>query len=125
MALTILPRTTDPGGAPTAQAQLQTIIDDPLTVVVIVYGEGVDVERAIEIAVGRATAKPEVRRVVWCPDPSVLSADQAKRYSKKNAVIVAIGLENKIADSLDADDSQSIALVEKAFLNAEAQSQED
>jgi hypothetical protein len=121
MAITILPRADDPGGAPAAQVQLQTIIDDVLTVVMVVYGEGADIERVIEVVVGRATAKPQIRRVVWCPDPTVLSVQQKKNYFRTNKVVVSIGLADKIAEALDGDEAQSGLCVEKAFASAEAQ----
>lgn len=124
MAFTILPRADDSGGAAAAQAQLQTIIDDVRTVVMIVYGEGTDIERVIEVAVGRATIPtipPDLRRVVWCPDPGALSAEQKKRYFRKNKVAVAVGIDNKIADALDIDEAQSGLSMELAFQRAVAQ----
>jgi hypothetical protein len=121
MAITILPRANDPGGSTAAQAQLQTVLDDVLTVVMIVYGEGVDIERVIEVVVGRATAKPLIRLVVWCPDPTVLSKDQKKSYFRANKVAVAVGLADKVAAALDIDEAQSGFEVEGAYLEAEAQ----
>ena len=121
MAITILPRAGDPGGAAAAQTQLQTVLDDVLTVVMVVYGEGTDIERAIEVVVGRATAKPLIRRVVWCPDPAVLSTDQKKSYFRNGKVAVSVGLGDKIADALDIDEAQSGMTVELAFARAEAQ----
>jgi hypothetical protein len=120
MSLTILPRATNPGGAQAAQIQLQTVIDDVLSVVAVVYGEGPEIERVLEVVVGRATAKP-IRRAVWCPDPSVLSPTQAKRYARKNKVVVAIGLQDRVASALDLDEAQSGFEVESAYLRAEAQ----
>jgi hypothetical protein len=125
MAITILPRTGDPGGAPVAQVQLQTIIDDVLSVVMVVYGEGTDIERVIEVVVGRATAKPQIRRVVWCPDPTVLTAAQKKNYFRHNKVAVSVGLADKVADALDIDEAQSGMTVELAFAKAEAQGKSD
>ncbi len=125
MAITILPRAGDPGGASAAQVQLQTVIDDVLNVVMVVYGEGLDVERVIEVAVGRAAAKPQLRRVIWCPDPGVLSAKQRKSYFRNNKVAVAIGLADKIAEALDIDEAQSGMSVELAFAEAEAQGTSD
>jgi hypothetical protein len=121
MAITILPRTTDPGGTSAAQAQLQTVIDDVLNVVMIVYGEGTDIERAIEVVVGRATAKPQLRRVVWCPDPTVLSTKQKANYFRDDKAAVSIGLADKIAKDLDLLEAQSGLSVERAFLEAELQ----
>ncbi len=97
------------------------MIDDVLNVVMIVYGEGTDIERVIEVVVGRATAKPQIRRVVWCPDPRVLSVEQRKNYFRKDKVATAIGLADKIAEALDIDEAQSGMSVELAFLAAEDQ----
>lgn len=125
MALTILPRSGDPGGAAAARVQLQTIINDVLNVVMIVYGEGPDIERVLEVVVGRAAAKPQLRSAVWCPDPDVLSEEQRKSYTRKNKVAVSIGLEDKVADALDLDEAQSGFSVERAYLRAEAQTPTD
>ena len=122
MAITILPRAGDTGGATAAQVQLQTLIDDVLNVVIIVYGEGEDIERVIEVVVGRATAKAQIRRVVWCPDAGVLTSQQKKDYFRANKVAISVGLADKIADALDIDEAQSGMLVELAFAKAEAQS---
>lgn len=126
MSLSILPRAGDPGGAPAAQQQLQTIINDVLNVVMIVYGEGPDIERVLEVVVGRAAADPaNVRRAVWCPDPAVLSKEQKKGYFRANKVAVSVGLEDKVADALSLDEAQSGFSVERAFLRAEAQTPAD
>lgn len=125
MAITILPRAGDPGGASAAQVQLQTLIDDVLNVVMVVYGEGTDIDRVIEVVVGRATAKPQIRRVVWCPDPTVLSAQQKKNYFRVNKVAVAVGLADRIAQALDIDEAQSGMSVELAFAEAEAQGESE
>lgn len=120
MALTTLPRSTDTNGTITAQIQLQTIIDDVLSIVMVIYGEGAEYDRIIDVVVGRATAKPEIRRVVWCKDVAVLSAAQKKSYFRNGKVAVAIGLSNKVDASLDIDEAQVGILVEEAFLKAEA-----
>ena len=121
MALITLPRSNDPGGATEAQVKLQAAIDDPLTVVMILYGEGPDVERALETCTGRALAMPAIRRVVWCPDPGVLSPQQKKSFFRANKAAVSIGLADSIAESLSLDDAQVRIDVEGAFLAAEAQ----
>lgn len=122
MPLLILPRHTDANGTPTAQAELQAEIDDPQTVVVIIYGEGPDVDRALEVAVGRAAADDlGLRRVVYCPDDSVLSDQQRSDYFVTDKVLVAIGLADKIADSLTASRAGVAAYVERAFARAEKQ----
>jgi hypothetical protein len=121
MILTILPRSDEAGGNAEAQTKLQTLIDDVLTVVLIIYGESPDTRRILEVAVGRGEAKPQIRRVVWCPDPSVLSKEQKRDYTKKDKVVVVIGLADKIAAALDNDEAQSGLEVEIAFCDAEAQ----
>jgi hypothetical protein len=121
MALTILPRDGEPIAV---QTQLQTIIDDVLTVVIVICGEDAGVDRVVEIAVGRATKKPDLRRVVWCPNCKLLSDEQLKRYFRKNKELTAIGLADKVAAALTIDEAQSGAEVELAFLAAEKQTPE-
>jgi hypothetical protein len=123
MILTILPRATEGGGAAEAQVKLQTLIDDVLTVVLILYGETPETKRMLEVAVGLAEVKPQIRRVVWCPDPSVLSKEQKRDYMKKDKVAVTIGLANKIAAALDIDEAQFAMEVRIAFAKAEAQAE--
>lgn len=125
MAITILPRTGDSGGVAAAQAQLQVLIEDVRTVIAIVYGEGPEIERVIEIAVGRATIPtipPDLRRVVWCPDETILSSEQKKKYFRKNKVVVFVGLADEIAEALDIDEGRSGLSVELGFQKAAAQS---
>lgn len=123
MLLTILPKSTDDGGAAAAQVKLQTLIDDVETVVMIVYGEGAEINRVIEIAVGRADVGPYIRRVVWCPDVTVLSAEQKSSYYSKNAAAVTVGLADKLAAALNLIRAQMPLQIELAFTKAEAQAQ--
>ena len=117
----ILPRSGDPGGAAEAQIRLQSAIDAEFTVLMIIYGEGPDIERVIEVCDGRALAKPAIRRVVWCPDPTVLSADQKKNYFRKDKVAVSVGLSNILAEALPLEKAKARIFVEGAFLEAEGQ----
>lgn len=121
MALITLPRVNDPGGTPEAQAKLQAAIDEPFTVVIIVYEEGPEVEHVLETCTGRALAKPAIRRVVWCPDPSVLSPEQKKNFWRANKAAVSVGLADTVADALTLKQAQVRILVEGAFLAAEGQ----
>jgi hypothetical protein len=121
MILTILPKSGDDGGAQAAQVKLQTVIDDVETVVLIAYGEGPEINRVIEIAVGRADVEPYIRRVVWCPDSSVLSAEQRASYFQKDKAVVTIGLADKIAGALDIVRAQLPLHIELAFSKAETQ----
>lgn len=123
MVLTILPKSTDDGGAAAAQVKLQTLIDDVETVVMVVYGEGAEINRVLEIAVGRADVEPYIRRVVWCPEVAVLSAEQKSSYYTKDAAAVTVGLADKLAASLNLTRAQMPLQIELAFAKAEAQAQ--
>ena len=121
MALIILPRSGNPGGATEAQIKLQAAIDDPLTVIMIVYGEGPEVEHALQTCAGRALAKPAIRRVVWCPDPEVLSVQQKKNVWQSGMGVVSVGLADKLADALTIKRAGVRLFVENAFITAEKQ----
>ena len=60
MARTTLPRSTESGAAQAA-AQLQQLINDPLSVTMLVFGEGPDVAAALALSEGRASVKPSIR----------------------------------------------------------------
>lgn len=100
------------------QTRLQTIIDDPFIAVLIVYGEGPDIDQAIQVCVARAALRIDLRRVVWVPDPDILSAEQKKQYFRKNKAAVMIGLDDKIAAQLTPDEASVILLVDSAFTDA-------
>jgi hypothetical protein len=123
MPLLTLPRAGDPGGADAARVQLQTVIDDTLNVVLVLYGEepAFDIRQALDVAVGRASAKSEIRRVVWCPDPDVLTDDQRASYFRKNKVGATVGLADRVAATLSLKEAQDGLKVELAFLEAESQ----
>ena len=120
MSLIILPRDTGDDSRIEAQNKLNAAIDDPLTVVLIVYGEGPEIEEALEVCVARASIKDMIRRVVWVPDPEVLSADQKARYFQQNKVAVAVGLNDKAVGSLTKTQARGRLFVERAFVKAEA-----
>ena len=116
MSVTIIPK------APKAesQAKFQAVIDDPLSVVMIVFGEGPDAEAAIEIASARASLRTAVRRVVWVKDSSVLSTSQRQAYVRANKLAVSVGLNDKIATTLTKSRAKLKSFVEIAFTKAEA-----
>ena len=111
----IICRRNDGETAEQVQTKLQTVIDDAFTVVMIVYGEGPEVDTAIQVCVGRAALKCEIRRVAWVPDPGVLSQAQKKDYYRKSKTAVLIGLDDTIAKQLNLDEASVIAYVEDAF----------
>lgn len=121
MTLIVLPRNTDASAADDARRKLLGAIEDPITVVMLVYGEGPEIERAIEICVARASVKGAIRRVVWIPDPSVLDDDLKRRYFRSGKVAVAVGLDDKVAAGLTKIQAGGRIFVEDAFLAAEGQ----
>ena len=121
MALITLSRKDDPQASAFAQGQLQAIIDQVSNVVMVIYGDDPETNGIVDMAVGLATSKPQLRFVVWCPNPKVLSDDQKQKYFRKGKVAVSIGLQDKVAKALNSDDAQDGFEVELAFLAAEAQ----
>ena len=122
MALIILPRKSDYDTAEEdAQHKFKVAIDDPFTVLMVVYGEGPDTPRILEVCSARASVKAAIRRVVWIPDPSVLSDEQQVKYGPKTSAAASIGLDNKIAMRLTKSRAKITIYVEKAFVAAESQ----
>ena len=122
MSLIILPSGSERSVRSEARDKLQVAVDDPLTVIMIVYGpDDPLVRKVLEICTARATVKAALRKVVWVPDPTVLSAEQRAKYFKEDARAVSVGLDDKAAMFLDDDQAQTRLFVEKAFLTAEGQ----
>jgi hypothetical protein len=121
MAFVKLVSSNDPRGAAFAQGQLQSTIDRILNVALIVYGDGPEQEEIVSLARELASSKPEIRDVVHCPDPSVLSPEQKRHYFRNGKTVVAIGLQDKVAKALGKTDALDLFELDLAFLAAEAQ----
>lgn len=122
MALIILPRKNDYNTAKQdAQLKFNVAIDDPFTVLMVVYGEGPETPRILEVCSARASIKAAIRRVVWIPDPTVLSDEQMVKYAPKTSAAASIGIDNKIAKRLTKSRAKITIHVERAFLTAESQ----
>ena len=118
MAIVVLPKSTDPNGTADAQARLQAEIDDPFHAVMIIQGEGPDINRVVEVGTARASIAPLRRRVVWAPDPDVLTDEQKEDYSPNGQVAAFIGLDNKVKQRLKLAQAQITAFVDQAFTMA-------
>ena len=124
MLLIMLPRNENAETKTKAMHKFQAAVDDPLTVVLIVYGEREDTDRMLEVGTDAATVKADIRRVLWVRDPSVMSAAQKKKYLPKNHSthpVVSIGLDDKRAMELTRAKAKVTAYVEQAFHDAESQ----
>ena len=119
MAHVTLPKSSQPGAAD-APEQLQQLINDPLSVTMLVFGEGPDVDKALKMSEDRASVKSSIRRVIWIPDPSVLSAEQRTRYGVPGNTAVAVdGKHAEVAEALNDIQAQGALRVDRAFNLAE------
>ena len=121
MAMIILPKNTDPETAAEAQHKFKAAIDDPFTVLMVVYGDSPGTDRILEVCCARASVKAHIRRVVWIPDPTVLSNEQKRKYWKKTYAAVAVGLDDKVASKLTKVEAKGRLYVAEAFASAEGQ----
>ena len=121
MSLIVLPKNDGPEIAEEAQRKFQAAIDDPLTVLMLVYGEGPDNGKVLEICCARALTKPLIRHVVRIPDPTVLSDEQRQKYGPKTSAAASVGIDDKIAKRLPRSRAKVKIYVERAFLAAEKQ----
>ena len=121
MALIILPRNTGDDARAEAERKFKAAIEDPLTVLIVVYGEGPDVDKILEVCTARALVKAIIRRVVWVPDPDVLSKELKAKYWKKSWAAASIGLNDEVAEDLTTAKAKERIYVEQAFLHAEGQ----
>lgn len=118
MPVTILPKSSDPNGITEAQARLKTEIDDPYAAVMVILGDGSDINRVVEVGVARASLSPLRRKVVWAPDVAVLTKEQMDDYSPNDEVAAFIGLDNKVKTRLKLGKAQVPFYVEQAFTTA-------
>ncbi|TAH37341.1 MAG: hypothetical protein EYC70_10240 [Planctomycetota bacterium] len=118
---TVLPRKGDANAAD-APAILRHIIHEPATVVMMILGRPPGIERILEVAIGRAEAAAQTRRVVHAPDPEVLEqATIDDIRAGKNHVSAAYGLRDTIAARLLSGPAKDKIEVEIAFALAEQQ----
>lgn len=115
MPVIILPRSTDQNGAAVAQTRLQSEIDDPYSAVMIVLGEGPEINRVVEVGVARASISALRRRIVWAQDVAVLTSEQREDYSPEGEVAAFIGLDNRVKKRLKIGKAQVPFYVEEAF----------
>lgn len=116
MSLIVIPEK----GGQDAQLKFQTHIDDPNTVVLIVYGKGAEIDRVLEVALASASVNPAMRRVLWVPDRNALSESQQRAFCRRNAVVVSVGFDDKIAESLSLTKARHRLYVDSAFEAAES-----
>jgi hypothetical protein len=118
MSVVILQRSTDPNGTAEARAKLQACIDDPFATVMVVNGEGPEIDTVIEVGSARASLDPLRRTVVWARDVDVLTAAQRADLAPGATVAAFIGLNDKVAVRLTQAKAQQKFWVEKAFTDA-------
>ncbi len=121
MLLIILPKNTGTEAVEEAQQKLDAEINNPLTVLMLIYGEGAEIDRAIQICTEAASVKPNIRKVISIPDHTVLTIEQKRRFMHPIKPVVSVGLNNEIAIALEVFESQEDVYVEEAFNSAEAQ----
>lgn len=120
--LTVLPTKSDDNAAD-AMAIFKSVIAEPVSVVLFILGKPRGFERILEVALGRAEASRDSRRVLHAPDADVLDQtiiDDVKGSSGRS-VVATYGLQDKIAARLTSGKAKDRFEVEEAFLSAEAQ----
>ena len=86
----------------------------------LVFGEGPDVDGALQMSEARASVKASIRRVIWIPDPAVLSDEQRAQYGVPGNVAVAVdGKHGAVAEALNGVQAQGALRVDRAFNLAE------
>lgn len=122
MSLIVIPKVPagDTAGKEAAQTKFQAAIDDLATVVMIVYGEGHDIDEVLEVVSARADLRPLIRKVLWVKDHKVLSASQKSKFFVTSKAAVAIGLSDTKGDTLTKSEAKRRRKVERAFTKAEA-----
>ncbi len=118
MSMVILPRSTDPDGKAQAQAKLSACIADPFAAVMIVSGEGPEIDAVIEVGSARASIAVLRRTVVWVRDVKVLDAKQKTAYAPAGIAAAFIGLNDQVVETLPAAKGAQKFWVEKAFTKA-------
>ena len=106
-----------------ASAVFHHIINDPLNVVEAIVGGDPETPNIVAVAVGRAQAYPNLRCVVHIVEPDAIKPEDLAEIQgpKKDRVAAFYGLEDKVADRLNATDAQDKFEVETSFLKAQQQ----
>lgn len=124
MALSkVLPATGEPD-SDSAAGILRSVVAESANVVYVLLHHESGGERMKEVALGRAEAIPNVRRVVYVPDSSVLDPEQLEdiRGGARGRSIAAVyGIGDKIAARLSIGNAIRADKVEAAFTKAEQQ----
>ncbi|MEO6709521.1 MAG: hypothetical protein ABI054_03235, partial [Planctomycetota bacterium] len=97
---------------------LEACIDDPFSAVMIVSGEGPDIDTVIEVGSARASLDPLRRTVVWVRDLGVLTAEQQADYAADGTVAAFVALDDRVAVRLRLIRAREKFWVEKAFTDA-------
>jgi hypothetical protein len=116
-----LPRSTAPGAVAEAESLFKAALEDPLTVLMVVYGDEPDTKEILKVCSDAASVKPDIRQVVWVPDPTVLTDELKAKYWRPPCAAVSIGLDDEIAKELTSARAKVDIYVEQAFLYAESQ----
>lgn len=116
-----LPRNTGPDAVAEAERMFIAAIEDPLSVLMVVYGEEPATQRILEVCSDAVSVKPDIRQVVWVSDLNVLTDDLKTKYWRPTCAAVSIGLDDNIARELTLAQAKVDIYVEQAFLHAESQ----
>lgn len=116
-----LPRNTGPDAVAEAEKTFLAALGDPLSVLMVVYGDGPATVEILRVCDDAASVKPAIRQVVWVPDPTVLTDSLQKTYWRSGYAAVSIGLADSIAKELTQAQAKVDIYVEEAFLDAESQ----
>ncbi len=117
-----LPDASDPLGT-AVNARLQEIIDEDLTVVLVILDSPPDLARILAVADGRAQALSQQRRAVHVTNSNMLSAQRRTeiRGPAGDCVAAVYGLAGTIAACLTATQAADRFDVDDAFLQGAQQ----
>lgn len=108
-------------GVAAGSAKFRVALDEPRTVLYVVYGDDDKTPRMLELATAFADESPDVRQPVWVPDPAVLDAALRGNYAPAGKAAVSIGFRDKVALALTATQALGKLNVLKAYVTAENQ----
>jgi uncharacterized protein YeaC (DUF1315 family) len=118
VSIITLPKNTGPDSCQDAQQKFDEALGDSFAAVMIIMGEGPDIDEIITICTQAADVKPSTRKVVWVPDLTVLTQEQKEKCIQS---VVVIGLDKNVAATLTKDQAKLDIYVEEAFTKGEAQ----
>lgn len=104
-----------------AREKFVNALNDKWTIKLLVFGESNESREVINKAIVRAKCLPDVRRVLWIPDPQILTEQENKIYrqEREDINICSLDLDNEPIGYYRLEDVNTFFKIERIFLKGQ------